>query len=74
MRPPSLPLSPPTSEVSLDASVELAVVLPSTADFCLNAPSPALLMILTAGAFGGGVLPVVGGFDIEVSGGGLACR
>lgn len=31
-------------------------------------------MILTAGALGGGVLPVVGGFDIEDNGGGLAVR
>lgn len=44
----------------------------STVILCLNGPNPALLIILTAGVFGGGVLPVVGGLDIEVSGGGLA--
>lgn len=58
--------------MSLDASVELAVVFPSTVVFRLNGPKPALLIILTAGAVGGGVLPVVGGLDIEVNGGGLA--
>lgn len=55
----------------MENSAELAVVLSSKLDPFSSFPTPVLLMIFTAGAFGGGVLPEVGGLEMVASGAGL---